>query len=116
MQSDHRTPLHVPLGPPQPLPRLEHQVKPPGIYLLAEDGSRWRLMDCIMVGGKLRRATLESVRATCRLFMDRTGTMRQYGRKPREDWRILPSLLQRQLQEARVTQAQFADGETVPVY
>lgn len=108
--SPHKTPPPIPTVPSE-LPRLEHQVKPPAMYFLAEDGSRWRILDCVMAGGALRLTALESPRATCRIFIDRRGSRRLYGRQPREIWKLVPALLQAQLLRASAADTPFAAGE-----
>lgn len=106
----HKTPQSLSTVPSE-LPRLEHQVKPPAMYFLAVDGSRWRILDCVMAGGTLRRTALESPRAICRIFIDRRGGRRLYGRQPREIWKLVPALVQRQLMIASVADTPFAADE-----
>lgn len=107
MSSDH-TPRGLPQKPE--LPRLEHQVKPPKVYLVALDEARWRIVDCVMTQGTLRRTALESPRATCRIFL-RGEVMRHYGRKPRESWKLIPATLQQQLDRSVLASTPFAPDE-----
>lgn len=101
-----------PAGPTNSaVPRVERQLDPTVVLFVAEDETRFRVMDCIMVNGQLRRLRLESPRATCRIFLGRRGEMLHYGRKPRETWTISPEALQRQLRAAVPSRTEFAKDE-----
>jgi hypothetical protein len=90
------------------------QQQPPATYYVDPEGVRWRVVDCVMVGGRLRRTALESPRATCRVFIDRQGLKRLHGRQPHEIWRIVPTVCLRQLRHASAAVVDFAEGEDVP--
>jgi len=93
--------------------RIEHQVSPPCTYYVAADGERWRVIDCIMTGGYLRRTSLESARASCRVFLSRTGLKRLCGRQQNEVWTLSPQVCQRQLGRSSVVKEGFADDDEI---
>ncbi len=98
--------------PPRPLERepdrgtgrLRYQAMPAATYYIAQgEAGVWRIHDCVMVDGALRRVELEHPRATYRVFVGRpdTGGVRKlYRFRPREIRKLSPAACERQLLES----------------
>ena len=55
------------------------------MYYVEASGEKWRLYDCVMKEGKLRRVDLGSRAAICRVFVSPDKTRLAYMRRRGED-------------------------------
>ncbi len=87
--------------PDRGLGRMDYSQAPAAVYYIASTGDRWRVHDCVMHEGKLRRIGLPGAeRATARVFVAESGVRKLYRRLPREIWEATPAHLDRQLTTA----------------
>lgn len=83
------------------LGRIDYSQAPKAVYYIASTGDKWRVHDCAMIDGKLRRVGLPGAeRATSRVFVGPDGVKKLYRRQPREIWEATPAHLDRQLVKA----------------
>lgn len=80
---------------------IDYSQAPRAVYYVHSTGDRWRVHDCVVEGGRVKRVGLPGAeRATCRVFVAATGVKKLYRRLPREIWEATPAHLNRQLASA----------------
>lgn len=84
--------------PDRGLGRIDYSQAPQAVYYIASTGDKWRVHDCAIIDGRLRRVGLPGAEAaTSRVFVGPDGVKKLYRRKPREIWEATPAHLDRQL-------------------
>lgn len=85
------------------------------IYLMSEDGWRYRVYDVYLVNGRVKKAGYESPYVTHRLFVSADKMRRTYTFGRGERLAITASALERQLKEAKFhTEGPFANRPPDP--